>query len=59
MKKTLKKLIGLMLVFALLIVPAANTVSAVNGVTEETENPYNKLHFYLDNEENYTIDSYG
>ena len=59
MKRTLKKLIGLMLVFALLIVPAANTVTAVNSVTEETENPYNKLHFYLDNEENYTIDSYG
>ena len=59
MKRTLKKLIGLMLVFALLIVPAANTVTAVNSVTEETENPYNKLHFYLDNEENYTIDSYS
>jgi hypothetical protein len=48
-----------MLVLALLIVPTANTVTAVNSVTEETENPYNKLHFYLDNEENYTIDSYG
>ncbi|MBO5023127.1 MAG: S8 family serine peptidase [Clostridia bacterium] len=59
MKRTFKKLIGLMLVIALLIVPAANTVTAVNGVTEETENPYNKLHFYLDNEENYTIDSYS
>lgn len=59
MKRTLKKLIGLMLVFALLTVPAANTVTAVNSVTEETENPYNKLHFYLDNEENYTIDSYS
>ena len=59
MKRTLKKLIGLMMLLALLIVPAANTVTAVNSVTEETENPYNKLHFYLDNEENYTIDSYS
>ena len=45
MKRTLKNLIGLMLVFALLIVPAANTVTAVNSVTVQTENPYNKLHY--------------